>query len=53
MNEKIFNILKWAIILIIGGFVFYIVFPKYHFFNIALRGNKITGKIEILNDKAG
>ena len=44
--------MKWRTftqIILLGIFfllVFYIIYPKYHFFNPYFRGNKITGEVE-------
>jgi len=54
MKEVLLDILKWSsiivIALLVGGLVFYVVYPKYHFTEtenmLFVRGNKITGKVE-------
>lgn len=50
------NIWKWVIIVIVGGFVFYIVYPKYtfKFGPNTFRANSITGKVDTIEkDKSG
>ena len=51
MKERILDIVKWGFILIIAGAVFYVVYPKYYFYNSApglwSRGNMMTGKVEV------
>lgn len=51
MKERLLDVVKWGLILIIAGAVFYLVSPKYYFGNdsgrIFSRANTITGKIEV------
>ena len=51
MKEKLFDVIKWGIILLIAGIVFYIFYPKYYFGHtndlVIIRGNRITGKVEV------
>lgn len=51
MKERMFDVIKWGLILFIAGIVFYIFYPKYHFGHtkdlVVIRGNKITGKVEV------
>ena len=49
MKERFLDVIKWALILIIAGAVFYVVCPKYEFKAervMYLRYNKITGQID-------
>jgi hypothetical protein len=51
MKERFLDVIKWGLILIIAGAVFFWVYPKYYFDHsqkaIWTRGNKMTGKIEV------
>jgi hypothetical protein len=51
MNEKISNVIKWGLLLLIAGIIFYVFYPKYHFGHtndlVIIRANKITGKVEV------
>ena len=51
MKEILLDVIKWGLILVIAGAVFYEVCPKYYFDNsgpgVWTRGNKINGKIEV------
>lgn len=40
------DLLKWVFLLLVAGLILYLVSPKYHFFNPAIRANLITGKVE-------
>jgi hypothetical protein len=51
MIDKILDVIKWGLILIIAGAVFYVVCPKYYFDGPAIRCNKITGKVEVYDAK--
>ena len=58
MKERLLDVIKWGLILLIVGAVFYVVCPKYDFFTVrsglgVYRYNKITGdwKIRMLQDK--
>ena len=51
MKERLLDVAKWCLILIIAGAVFYVVAPKYHFGSnihglINSRSNTITGTVE-------
>lgn len=54
MKRWLLDFLKWGLIIviaeIIGGIIFYKIYPKYHFIQtesfVIVRGNKITGKVE-------
>ncbi len=50
IKEMLPDIIKWSLIFIIAGIVFYVAFPKYHFTSIKgrpiYRCNKITGNVE-------
>jgi len=54
MKERMLDVLKWALILLIAGAVFYQVYPKYYFKldlpRVYLRGNMITGNLEYCAD---
>ena len=51
MNEKIYDVIKWVLIALILGIMFYIFYPKYYFDHtndlVIIRGNRITGKVEV------
>jgi len=50
MKERFLDVIKWGLILIIAGAVFYVVYPNYYFSNykaLWIRGNKMTGKMEV------
>lgn len=53
MKERLLDVMKWGLIIIITGAVFYVVCPKYYFSGpegrILFRCNKITGQIEWLH----
>jgi hypothetical protein len=54
MKERFLDVIKWGLILIMAGTVFYVVYPKYEFsFNasgVAMsRCNKITGSVGVWN----
>ncbi|MBA7496699.1 hypothetical protein ES702_07308 [subsurface metagenome] len=56
MKERLLDVIKWGLILIIAGAVFYVVYPKYYFNNykgLWTRGNKMTGKIEVCSGFRG
>ena len=51
MKERLLDVIKWSLILVVAGMVFYVVCPKYHFMEndiglVVCRGNKITGEVE-------
>ena len=50
MKERLLGVMKWGLILVIAGMVFYVVCPKYYFSGprgiIMYRCNKITGYVE-------
>lgn len=48
MKERLLDIIKWGLILIIAGAIFYLVCHKYYFLvrNPKIRCNKITGNVE-------
>ena len=48
MKERIYDVIKWWLIVLMAGVVFYFVYPKYRFFERSpkFRANKITGKVE-------
>jgi len=50
--EKFLDVVKWALIIAIGAFAFYVVCPKYDFVfhessGVYFRENKISGEIEL------
>ena len=51
MKEKLFDVIKWGLILLTTGIIFYIFYPKYYLGHtndlVIIRGNKITGKVEV------
>ena len=50
MKERLLDVIKWGLVLVIAGTVFYVVYPKYYFDSYKgmwTRGNKMTGKIEV------
>ena len=51
MKEIIFEIIKWAFILIIAGFVFYVVSPKYAALEGYGRISTITGEMDYWDTK--
>ncbi|UCB50968.1 MAG: hypothetical protein JSW56_08980 [Deltaproteobacteria bacterium] len=55
MKERLLDVLKWGLILIIAGAVFYVVCPKYQDMtrNRVARYNTITGKYEVADEKTG
>ena len=54
MKERILDILKWAVIILIAGVAFYVLYPKYHFHvRMDKRGNKITGVVEKWDSETG
>ncbi len=51
MEERLLDVMKWGLILMIAGAVFYTVCPKYEFVGdpfFRCRGNKLTGQTELL-----
>lgn len=50
MKERLLDVIKWAIIIVIAAAAFYIVFPKYQFMGNYVRGNRITGRVEEYKD---
>ena len=54
MKERLLDVVKYGLILIIAGAIFYAVYPKYYFFTasrfdtIILKGNKMTGRVETI-----
>ena len=50
MKERLLDVIKSGLIIIIGAIAFYIVCPKYEFDRVKIRVsrlNKITGKVEL------
>jgi len=53
MKERFLDVIKWSLILIVAGVVFYVVYPKYHFQDGGVvRCNTLTGEVEIWNAEA-
>jgi len=52
MKERLLDVIKWGLIILIAGIVFYIFCPKYYFYcsNTVMRGNRVTGKLELYHD---
>jgi hypothetical protein len=51
-NEFFLDVIKWGLILIIAGAVFYVVSPKYEsttLFDTPARFNKLTGQLDFLS----
>lgn len=50
MKERLLDVIKWGLILVIAGAVFYVVYPKYTFKGrqggVWFRCNKMTGEVE-------
>ena len=49
--EKALDVIKWGLILVIAGIVFYVVYPKYDFINpgnrlLVIRCNTFTGEVD-------
>jgi hypothetical protein len=54
LAEKLLDVIKWWLIIIVGVLAFYIVYPKYEFDATGnLRKNIITGTAEMRLDKYG
>jgi len=53
MKERLYDVIKWGLVILIAGFIFYIIYPKYHFIESTIRGNTITGKVEKYVQKSG
>ena len=54
VTEKLLDVIKWWLIIILGVLAFYIVYPKYEFDKTGtIRMNTITGKAEKILDKYG
>ena len=54
MKERLLDVIKWGLILIIAGVVFYVVCPKYkfRFEYVCIRSNSITGDIQSFDVKS-
>ena len=54
MKEKSFDLLldflKWSFLIVLFFAAYYTTTSKYEFKNVDVRKNKITGRIEIVND---
>ena len=49
--EKLLDVIKWWLIIIVGILAFYVVYPKYDFDKTGnVRMNTITGKAEMRLD---
>lgn len=44
MKERLLDVIKWGLILIIAGTVFYVVYPKYELHD-GTRFNKMNGQV--------
>ena len=57
MKERLLDVIKWGLVLVIAGAIFYVVCPKYDFMPIQgipyFRCNKITGYVEIWEEEKG
>lgn len=53
MKERMLDVIKWWLIIAFGAVAFYVVFPKYHFPEVEVRANKITGKVEWMKRGVG
>jgi hypothetical protein len=52
--EKLLDVIKWWLIIVVGILAFYVVCPKYEFDKTGnVRMNTITGKAEMRLDKYG
>lgn len=57
MKERFLDIMKWGLILLIAGVIFYVVYPKYYF--TGPRGfawykcNEITGRVDFWSKEKG
>ena len=54
MKKKLYEVIKWGLLLIIAGVIFYFLSFKYYFPPQALgtiRCNKITGSVERFDHK--
>ena len=42
------DVVKWGLILIVAGIVFYMVYPKYYYDDdeVPFRANRVTGCVE-------
>ena len=52
VGEKLLDVVKWSLIIVIGAIAFYAVCPKYDFIyyeksGVYFRENKITGEIDL------
>jgi hypothetical protein len=51
MREILLDVIKWGLILLLLGILFYVFYPKYYFAYtddlVIIRGNKISGKVEV------
>ncbi len=46
MKERLYDLIKWSLIIVIVGTIFYLVYPRYYFMERGfLRGNTITGEV--------
>jgi hypothetical protein len=46
MKERLLDIMKWGLILLIAGAIFYAVCPKYEFSGVRIKFNTITGEVQ-------
>ena len=47
-QQLLYDVAKWWLIMLLAGIIFYFIYPKYHFISSVVRGNRITGDVEIL-----
>ena len=50
MKERLLDVMKWGLILVVAGAIFYAVCPKYEVRENVLKFNKITGRISIFKE---
>jgi len=54
MKERLLDVIKWGLILIIAGCVYYVVCPRYKYefkSDAQFKCNKITGDVNCFNPK--
>ena len=57
MRERLLDVIKWAMILVLAGAVYYVVCPKFEFKQgsrseqLQYRCNKVTGQVEFLDQQ--
>ena len=57
MKERLLDVVKWGLVLLIAGLIYCVVCPKYYFTGPRgvpmFRCNKITGVVELWDKKTG